>query len=185
MNTTIAIATIALVLVTLYYAWQTRVIANATKAAAEAAKESAEAVERSSQGALLMTLLREYATPEFLDALELIARGERSKWEIRKNYYRILGDSLGDVRAVNNARHKIWWFYKNAYSLYCRKLLSADDFAIVAQTNGYPLVLGILRKMTESIHPDAQSKESHFAWVDQMAGQFPIDRDPPEGTIAT
>jgi hypothetical protein len=183
MNTTIAIATIALVLVTLYYAWQTRVIASATKAAAEAAMKSTEATERSSQGSLLMTLLREYATPEFLDALELIARGERSKWEIKNKYYRILGDSVGDVKAVNIARHKIWWFYKNAYSLYHRKLLSADDFSVIAQTNGYPLVLGILRKMSESIHPDAQTKVSHFAWVDQMGEQFPVDDGPTEENL--
>jgi len=130
-----------------------------------------------------MTLLREYATPEFSDALDLIARGERTQWEIKNGYYRIKSDSLGDVRSVNYARHRIWWFYKNAYSLYCRKLIGADDFRIIAQTNGYVLTLGILRRMSESIHPDAQTKTDQFKWVDEMAKQFPVIAVPVEEKV--
>lgn len=127
-----------------------------------------------------MTLPREYATPEFSDALDLIARGERREWEIKNGYYRIKSDSVGDVKSVNHARHRIWWFYKNAYSLYCRKLIGADDFRVIAQTNGYGLMPGILRKMSESIHPNAQIKVDHFKWVDEMAKQFPIVVIPAE-----
>jgi hypothetical protein len=178
MNTTIAVATIALVIVTLYYAWQTRVIADATKAAAEAARKSAEATERSSQGSLLIALLREYGSPDFSDSLDLIARGQRIGWEIKDRHYRIKQDQVGDTKAINHARHRIWWFYKNAYSLFRRQLLSKEDFKIIAETNGYVLMFHILRDMSELLHPNDATKASHFRWVDEMRSEFPAPEVP-------
>ncbi len=163
--------TVTLVDVTAWYAYLTKRIA-------EASEKSARATERSSQGALLIALLREYGSPDFSDSLELIGRGQKIGWDIKNNYYRIKQDQVGDIRSVNHARHRIWWFYKNAFSLYRRQLLNKDDFKVITETNGYVLMFGILREMTELLHPNQATKASHFNWVNEMAAEFPVPEIP-------
>jgi hypothetical protein len=119
-----ALATIVLVVTTIVYAVLTRRIARETERAADATQKAVSATQRASEGALLMNLLHEYSSDHFAEALSLISRGEQVGWEKKDAGYRVSGGAVGDTRQIYYARHRVWWFYKNAYSAYSCDLLS-------------------------------------------------------------
>lgn len=73
---------------------------------------------------------------------------------------------------LDQARRKIYWYYKSTYQLYKKKLIDRRVVEIVADTNGYEVLCKYVFRMSRDIHPPGKDPEKHFKWFYEMVKDF-------------
>ncbi len=128
---------------------------------------AAIATRKSSQGQILLRLLDDYRSKEMSANLKLLS-------EYRKQHADVIELAV-KVRAmrgaVDDARRSVYWYYKNAWTLYASKMINKYVLGAIASTNGYELFMEVCVPIAAELDT-GEDWEQYSDWIEQFRELF-------------
>ena len=144
----------------------TMIIAIASWRSANASRRSAQAAAKTVEAQLLSQFLEEYASEEMRRALDALRQFEKNNPDSLPP--EVIQTRPGLVKlADSDHRRKLHYYFKRAYILYERGLLSRQSLEIITDANGYRLLFDVVKPLSLAVNPPG-SDLSRFDWFDKL-----------------